>query len=102
MEDFFMVAKRGDLKPVDEWEESIRNNAKHYTVVGFQPGKGNRHFQTFDSVIWAKAYAQELMKNKTLRLRTAMVYAVGQYDNFALVGSVDTNLNYKEVIPKRW
>lgn len=98
-----MVAKRGDLKPVDEWEETIRNNPKHYTVVGFRPGAGNRHFQSFENLIWAKAYANELMKDAGMyRLRTALIYAVSEYDNFALVGSVDTNLNYKEVIPKRW
>jgi len=98
-----MVAKRGDLKPVDEWEETIRANPKHYTVVGFRPGAGNRHFQSFENLLWAKAYAKELMKEaKFYRIRTALVYAVGQYDNFALVGSVDTNERWKEVVPKRY
>jgi hypothetical protein len=98
-----MGAKRGDLKPVDEWEENIRNNAKYYNVVGFIPGKGGRTFQSFENLLWAKAYASELVKDKTVRIRSAMIYAIGpEYDHFALVGSYDTQGNWKEVIPKRW
>lgn len=50
-----MVAKRGDLKPVDEWEESIRNNAKHFNVVAFVPSKGGRVLQTFEDLSYAMA-----------------------------------------------
>lgn len=97
-----MGAKRGDLKPVDEWEERIRNNAKYYSVVGFVPGTGNRAYQAFDTLNLAKAYAKELIKDSTIRVRSAMVYAVGQFDNFALVGSYNTDGVWKEVIPKRY
>lgn len=96
------MAKRGDLKPVDEWEESIRNNPAYYSVVGFVPGTGNRAYQTFESFAYAKAYAGELIKDKASRIRAAMVYAVGQFDNFALVGSYNTDGEWKEVIPKRY
>jgi hypothetical protein len=97
-----MGAKRGDLKPVDEWEESIRNNAKYYGVVGFVPGTGNRAYQAFEELSYAKAYAQQLMSEKDNRIRTAMIYAIGEYNHHALVGSYDTQGKWKEVIPKRW
>jgi hypothetical protein len=97
-----MVAKRGDLKPVDEWEESIRNNAKHFNVVAFVPSKGGRVLQTFEDLPYAMAYGKEIMKDKTSRIRTAMIYAIGEYDHHALVGSYDTQGNWNPVIPKRW
>ena len=97
-----MVAKVGDLKPVDEWEENIRKNAKYYTVIGFTPGKGNRHFQSFEDITWAKAYAIELMKDTSTRIRAAMVYAVNEYDNHALVGTCNADLKWKQVEPKRY
>lgn len=97
-----MVAKRGDLKPVDEWEENIRNNAQYYNVVGWRPGGQKKEYQRFDNLVWAKAYAKELMKEKADRIRTAMIYAVGEYDHHALVGSYDINEQWKPVIPKRY
>ncbi len=97
-----MVAKRGDLKPVDEWEENIRNNAKYFRVIGWRPGGRNQDYPNFDDLAWAKAYASELMKDKILRLRTAMVYAVGEYENFTLVGSIGNDGVWKPVIPKRY
>mgnify|MGYP000936078766 CR=1 FL=1 len=96
------MAKRGDLKPVDEWEESIRNDPNYYSVVGFIPGTGNRNYQTFEDIRYAKAYAAELIKDKALRIRSAMVYAVGKFDNFALVGTYNADGEWKQVIPKRY
>lgn len=97
-----MVAKRGELKPVDAWEENIRQNALYYRVVGFRPGH-SKTYQTFENLIWAKAYAAELMsKPDTYRLRAAMVYAVGEYEHATLVGSYGINKEWKPVIPKRW
>lgn len=97
-----MVAKKGDLKAHAEWENEIIQNAKAYKVVGFQPQAPRKHFQTFDNLVWAKAYAQELMKNTGLRLRTAMVYAIGDYDHTTLIGSYDVNGNWKEVTLDRY
>lgn len=94
--------KRGDLKPMDAYEESIRKNAVCYNVVGFIPGSSHKSYQTFDNLIWAKAYAQELMKNTTLRLRTAMIYAIDEYQHHALVGTMDRELKWKEVVPARY
>jgi hypothetical protein len=97
-----MVAKRGELKPADAWEENIRQNPLYYRVVGFSPGKG-KTYQTFDNLVWAKAYAAELMREAEFyRLRTAMVYAVGEYEHATLVGSYGINKEWKPVIPKRW
>jgi len=96
------MSKRGELKPVDADEENIRNNAKYYTVVGFHPGQGRKLYQTFDNLVWAKAYCKELIHNKSLRLRAVMIYAVDEYDRNALVGTMNLDELWKDVEIKRY
>jgi hypothetical protein len=96
------MAKRGELKPVDKDEERIRSNAKYYTVVGFKPGEGRKLYQTFDNLVWAKAYCKELLRNGSLRLRATMIYAVDEYDRNALVGTMNLDEVWKDVEVKRY
>ena len=97
-----MTAKRGELKPVDADENRIRSNAKYYTVVGFTPGMGRKLYQTFDNLVFAKAYCAELLRNTGLRLRAAMIYAVDEYDRNALVGTMSQDGKWKDVVEKRY
>lgn len=96
------MAKRGELKPVDEEEHRIRSNAKYYTVVGFRPGQGRKLYQTFDTLVFAKAYCAELLKDPILRLRATMIYAVDEYDRNALVGTMGQDNVWKDAEEKRY
>ena len=96
------MARRGDLKPVDADEYRIRSNAKYYTVVGFRPGLGRKLYQRFDNLVWAKAYCKELLREKELRLRAIMIYAVDEYDRNALVGTMNLDEIWKDVEVKRY
>ena len=91
------MGKRGELKPVDADEYRIRTNAKYYTVVGFKPGSGRKIYQTFDNFVFAKAYCVELLREKELRLRAAMVYAVDEYERNALMGTRNLDEIWKDV-----
>ena len=96
------MAKRGEMKPVDADEHRIRVNAKYYTVVGFRPGLGRKLYQRFDNLVWAKAYCKELLREKELRLRAIMIYAVDEYDRNALVGTMNLDEIWKDVEVKRY
>lgn len=96
------MPRKGDLKPVDEDENRIRSNAKYYTVVGFRPGQGRKLYQTFEDLIYAKAYCGELLNDATLRLRATMIYAVDEHDRNALVGTMGLDEVWKDVEEKRY
>jgi len=96
------MARQGELKPVDAEENRIRSNAKYYTVVGFKPGEGRKLYQTFNNLVWAKAYCKELLRNGSLRLRAAMIYAVDEHDRNALVGTMGLDEIWKNVEEKRY
>ena len=96
------MPRRGELKPVDADEYRIRSNAKYYTVVGFTPGRGRKIYQTFEKLVFAKAYCAELLRDKTLRLRATMIYAVDEYERNALVGTMGLDEVWKDVEVKRY
>lgn len=96
------MPRRGELKPVDAEEHRIRSNAKYYTVVGFTPGRGHKIYQTFEKLVFAKAYCAELLRNKTLCLRATMIYAVDKYDSNALVGTMGLDEIWKEAKVQRY
>jgi hypothetical protein len=96
------MTKRGTLKPVDQEESRIRSNAKYYTVVGFSPGNGRKIYNTFDTLVFAKAYCKELVNHTGLRLRAVMVYAVDEYERNALVGTMGQDSVWKEAVEKRY
>ena len=96
------MAKRGDLKPMDEWEERIRSQAVAYNVVMFQPGQSSRVYQSFDNLPMAIEYSKIVLKEPN-RIRSAMIYAIDETNHHALVGTVNRHdCEYKQVEPSRY
>jgi viroplasmin and RNaseH domain-containing protein len=92
------MAKKGEMKPMDQHEQKIRDNAVRYNVVFFQPATSSRVSMTFDTLEEAKLYSTEKLQEKNM-IRSAMIYAANEYENHAMVGSIDRKLKWKEVIP---
>jgi hypothetical protein len=96
------MPKRGELKPMDEFEESIRNNAVFYSVVCFQPVASSRVYQSFDILEDAIAYGKSILTEPN-RIRSAMIYAIDKDRHHALVGTIKrSNLEFKKVEVKRY
>lgn len=95
------MPKRGELKPMDAYEESIRNRATGYNVVMFQPGMSSRVYQSFDDLPEAIEYSKEVLKEPN-RIRSAMIYAIDENNHHALMGTINRGLVYKEVVPSRY
>jgi hypothetical protein len=96
------MAKRGELKPMDAWEQTIRSNAVAYNVVMFQPGASSRVYQSFDNLPMAVEYGKIVLQEPN-RIRSAMIYAIDEGDHHALVGTIGRhNLQFKEVEVKTW
>ena len=96
------MAKRGELKPMDAWEHTIRENAVAYNVVMFQPGASSRVYQSFDNLPMAVEYGKIVLKEPN-RIRSAMIYAIDEGEHHALVGTIHRNdLQWKEVEAKTW
>ena len=96
------MAKRGELKPMDEFEETIRANAVAYNVVCFQPGASSRVYQSFELLEHAIAYGKAVLEEPN-RIRSAMIYAIDRDQHHALVGTINRdNLNFKKVEVKRY
>jgi hypothetical protein len=95
------MAKRGELKPMDAWEEGIRSSAVAYNVVMFQPGTTSRVYQSFEELTAAQEYSKVVLQEPN-RIRSAMVYAIDENGRHALVGTMDRNLKWKKVEPKTW
>lgn len=90
------MARKGELKPMDAHEQRIRDNAVAYNVVGFTPGSSSRMYMSFDDVKYAIVYAKQLLSDE-VRIRSAMIYAIDEYDSHALVGTINRDMEYKEV-----
>lgn len=95
------MAKKGELKPVDAAEQTIRDNAIRYNVVMYQPSSSLRDRMSFEKLDVAKKYAEVVLKEAN-RIRSVMIYAVNEYENHAMVGSMGRDLVWKEVIPARY
>jgi hypothetical protein len=96
------MAKRGELKPMDAWEQTIRSNAVAYNVVMFQPGASSRVYQSFDNLPMAVEYGKIVLQEPN-RIRSAMIYAIDEGDHHALVGTIGRHdLQFKEVEAKTW
>ena len=95
------MPKKGQLKPIDADEQKIRDNPVQYNVVFFQPGSSARVYMSFDQFDHAIKYCEVTLKEPN-RIRTGMIYAVNQYGNHAMVGSMDRSLKWKEVVPARY
>lgn len=95
------MPRKGDLKPMDAWEESIRENAIKYNVVLFMPGSSSRVYNTSETIKEAIQASNNLL-GEFERARAAMIYAVAEDDRFAMVGSVDRSGRWKPVKPKTY
>lgn len=96
------MAKRGELKPMDQFEETIRANAVAYNVVCFQPGASSRVYQSFEILEHAVAYGKAILVEPN-RIRSAMIYAIDQENHHALVGTINRgSLEFKKVEIKRY
>lgn len=82
--------------PVDEHTKSVIDNAQFYNVAFFQPGTSTRIYQAFDKLETSKKYA-EVTLSEPNRIRSAMIYAIDEYENHALVGTMGRDLVWKEV-----
>lgn len=93
------MARKGELKPMDQYEQDIRDNAIAYNVVGFTPGSSSRMYMSFEDVNHAIMYSKQLLKDE-VRIRSAMIYAIDEYEKHALVGTINRDMQYKEVVPQ--
>lgn len=91
------MARKGEMSPVDEAEQKIRDNADYYSVALFQPGSSTRSNMSFKRLDHAIKYC-EVVLTEPNRYRSAMVYAVDETERFAMVGSMDRKLNWKPVV----
>lgn len=95
------MAKKGELKPVDLDEQRIRDNPDFYNVVFFQPGSSTRVYQSFEKLDMALKYSEVTLQEPN-RIRSAMIYAIDEYQNHALVGTMGRDLKWKPVVPKTY
>lgn len=93
------MSRKGQLKDMDRYEQSIRDNAVSYSVVCFQPGTSARTYASFTDLDYSIQYGKEILKEPN-RIRSVMIYALDEYEHHALVGTIDRSLKYKEVVPK--
>lgn len=97
-----MVARKGEMKPMDAWERSIKDSAVLYSVVMFQPGVSSRVYQTFEMLDDAIKYSTTVLQEEN-RIRSAMIYAIDEHNHHALVGTINRhNLQFKEVVEKTY
>lgn len=97
------MAKKGELKEIDGYEQKIRDNPKHYSVVFFQPSTSSRQSMTTTNLDEAKDHARLTLSDPNItKIRTVIIYAVDEYDRHAMVGSMDKSLKWREVIPSRY
>lgn len=93
-----MTSKKGELKEVDAREQMIRDNPLKHSAVLYRPRFPVRQdFDTFDE---AMAFISTGMR-EGVEYRSALIYAIGDLERTALVGTMDRNLNWKPVVPKR-
>ena len=95
------MAKKGELKPVDAHEQRVRDNAVSYNVVMYKPASSDRERMTCLTLDMAKEYAYDALAEKPY-IRSVMIYAVNEYQNHVMVGSIGRDLKWKEVIPARY
>lgn len=96
-----VMPKKGELKPMDVFEERIRAEAVAYNVTGFKPGSSTKVYESATTLDEAKARAVELL-TADAGLRSAMVYAIDKEQHHALVGTVFKDLMWRPVKPKRY
>lgn len=93
------MSRKNQLKPVDEAEEKVRNNAVGYKVVLIVPQSSNRDNATFASFDKALDYAKSSLDNYT-HYRCAMIYAFDEIEKFILHGTIRQGQEYKKCVVK--
>ena len=91
------MTKKGELSPVDEADQKIRDNAEYYSVALFQPGSSTRSTMSFARLDHAIKYC-EVVLTEINRYRSGMIYAIDKTGRFAMVGSMDRKLKWKPVV----
>jgi hypothetical protein len=95
------MAKKGELKPVDAHEQQVRDNAVSYNVVMYTPASSDRERMSCLTLDMAKECGKDALVKKPY-IRSVMIYAVNEYQNHVMVGSIGRDLKWKEVIPARY
>lgn len=95
------MAKKGELKPVDAHEQQVRDNAVSYSVVMYTPASSERERMSCPTLDIAKKCAQDALEEKP-HIRSVMIYAVNEYQNHVMVGSIGRDLKWKEVVPSTY
>lgn len=78
------------MSDVDEWEQTIIDNAVSYSVVAFTPQRGSQAMPEIPSFDIAYETAKNTLE-KDGRVRACMIYAVNEYNNHAMVGSLNVH-----------
>ena len=84
------------MRDADTWEQSIVDNPSSYSVVAFTPQRGSRAMPEIPTFEEAYSYATEVL-DLDKRVRSCMIYAVNEYNNHAMVGSLHRQSGWKEV-----
>lgn len=95
------MPKRGELRPMDEFEETIRASAVAYNIVCFQPGTSSRVRQSEPTLEAAKAAAITIIQEDA-KVRSTMIYAIDEAEHHALVGTISRDGVWKPVVAKRY
>lgn len=95
------MAKKGELKPMDAFEEDVRQNAVYYNITLFVPGSSTRVKESAATLDDAIIQGNKLLQGN-IKARSAMIYAVDKDERFAMVGSLDRAGKWKQVVPKRY
>ena len=74
----------------DEWEQSVIDNAVSYSVVAFTPQRGSQAVPELPSFDIAYETAENTLAQDG-RVRACMIYAVNEYNNHAMVGSLNSH-----------
>lgn len=95
------MSKKGQLKPVDEAEQAIRDKPLFYSIAKYTQGRPNERV-TAKTLQEAQEQA-DLMRKNDNKFRTIFIYAVGDYDRVALVSTYSRLADkWKVVVPQTY
>lgn len=95
------MAKKGEMKPIDAWEASIKENAVSFNIVLFVPGSSSRAKYSSNTLDNAKELSYSVMDNEP-NVRSVMIYAIDANKHHALVGTINKQRVWKPVIAKTY
>ena len=93
---------KGELKPLDKYEEDIRNGEHtKFVVNGFKTGGSIRFPEEFVTATGAQEFSRQVLSEGVYR--AALIYAIDEYDHAVLHSTLkrgDDNFSYPKV--QRW